>query len=54
MESDEENVIRGIFGTLIMMGIMFLCVCCLYKYAVCQEKKEEKVIYVMPDQNINI
>ena len=53
MESDGENIIKTIFGTLMMMGIMLLCVCCLYKYAVCQEK-EKKVIYVMSDQNINI
>ncbi len=42
-----DNTIRALLGSLFIIGIMICCVTCLYKYAICQEKKEkEKGTYI--------
>lgn len=35
-----SNVIRAILGSLSIIGCMVFSVYCLYKYAVCQQKKK--------------
>tara|TARA_Y100000996_G_C22068778_1_gene456524 strand:- start:32 stop:244 length:213 start_codon:yes stop_codon:yes gene_type:complete len=42
--SDNEgmNALRTLLGVLSIILTMICCVCCLYKYAVCQEKKEKQ------------
>ena len=36
-----DNTLRALLGSLFIIGTMICCVTCLYKYAVCQEKKEK-------------
>ena len=58
----EDNAIRAIIGSISIMGIMVCAVCCLYKYAVCQEEEDKRrmssnptrVISVKPDERIYI
>ena len=35
-----SNVIRALLGSLSIIGCMICMVYCLYKYAVCQQKKD--------------
>ena len=52
MSKDLEDLLRTIFGVIMILFTMFCCVYCLYKYAVCQEKKEKsRVVHVKPDKN---
>ena len=52
MSKDLEDLLRTIFGVFIILFTMFCCVYCLYKYAVCQEKKEKsRVVHVKSDKN---
>ena len=52
MSKDLEDLLRTIFGVIIILFTMFCCVYCLYKYAVCQEKKEKsRVVHVKPGKN---
>ena len=37
-----SNVIRALLGSLSIIGCMVCSVYCLYKYAVCQEKKDRQ------------
>jgi len=37
-----EEGLDALLGTLLIIFIMVCTVCCLYKYAVCQEKKEKR------------
>jgi len=42
-----DNTLRALFGSLFIICIMICYITCLYKYAVCQEKKEkEKGTYI--------
>ena len=52
MSKDLENLLRTIFGVIIILFTMFCCVYCLYKYAVCQEREEKsRVVHVKSDKN---
>jgi len=52
MSKDLEDLLRTIFGVFIILFTMFCSVYCLYKYAVCQEKKEKsRVVHVKSDKN---
>ena len=37
-----SNAIRALLGTLSIIGCMVCSVYCLYKYAICQEKKDRQ------------
>ena len=37
-----SNVIRALLGSLSIIGCMVCSVYCLYKYAVCQQKKDRQ------------
>ena len=37
-----SNFIRALLGSLSIIGCMICTVYCLYKYAVCQEKKDRQ------------
>ena len=42
-DTDDDglsNVIRALLGSLSIIGCMICMVYCLYKYAVCQQKKD--------------
>lgn len=46
-DDDTINALKAFLGSLFIICIMICCVTCLYKYAVCQEKKEkEKGTYI--------
>ena len=41
-----DNTLRALLGSLFIIGTMICCVTCLYKYAVCQEKRKvSKISY---------
>jgi len=40
-ESEIENTIRTILGTISFIGIWICIIICCYKYAVCQEKQNK-------------
>ncbi len=40
-ESEIENTIRTILGTISVIGIWVCFIICCYKYAVCQEKQNK-------------
>jgi hypothetical protein len=42
IRSDWGQAARALMGSLLIIGIMLCSVYCLYKYAVCQEKKEKR------------
>jgi hypothetical protein len=52
--NEWEEFLRALGGTLLIIGIMVCSVICLYKYAVCQEKKEKSIINVVPRQYSNL
>ena len=52
--SDWEEFLRALGGSLLIIGIMLCSVICLYKYAVCQKKKEKSTINVVPRQYSNL
>ena len=42
-DTDDDglsNVIRALLGSLSIIGCMICMIYCLYKYAVCQQKKD--------------
>ena len=49
--NEWEEFLRALGGSLLIIGIMICSFICLYKYAVCQEKKEKNsTINVIPRQ----
>jgi len=42
-ESEIENIIRAILGSISIIGIWICAIICLYKYAVYQEKQNKIV-----------
>ena len=49
--NEWEEFLRALGGSLLIIGIMICSVICLYKYAVCQEKKEKNsTINAIPRQ----
>jgi hypothetical protein len=58
----EDNTIRALIGSAIIIGAMICTVCCLYKYALCKEEEDKRrmssnptrVISVKPDERIYI
>ncbi len=44
LKSDDNSmdVLRALLGSLGIILIMICCVYCLYKYAVCQERRRER------------
>lgn len=52
--SDSEDFLRALGGSLLIISTMICLVICLYKYAVCQEKKNKNTINVVPRQYSNL
>lgn len=52
--SDLEELLRTLGGLSLIIGIVVCSVICLYKYAVCQEKKNKNTINVVPRQYSNL
>ena len=55
-ESSTENFLNALAGSLFIIFIMICSVYCLYKYAVCQEKKNNSnpVISIIPRTYSNL
>lgn len=52
--SEWDDLLRAFGGPLLIIGTMICSLICVYKYVVCQKKKEKSIISVVPRQYSNL
>lgn len=52
--SEWDDLLRAFGGSLLIIGTMICSLTCVYKYVVCQKKKENSIINVVPRQYSNL